>query len=209
MSRHVAPFHKATIDVANILVGGTEFHVTDHFDAAAAISAALASSHLADAAGSVGMLQTPHPNMISRRRAVGDSNHEEAPEQSKSENISACLDAIVRLAEELMASYHLLHDDGKISICAENNDCQLVSYYCKNKRDDISFNTEEIAKLLLAKEDAWTMKNNFCLFNNDFSKEPLFVKSSPKGHRRESTGNLQQETSSQLAHVLKITINEL
>ena len=108
-----------------------------------------------------------------------------------------------------MASYHLLCDDGKISICAENNDCQLVSYYCKNTRDDISFNTEEIAKLLLAKEDAWTMKNNFCLFNNDFSREPLFVKSSPKGRRSESTGNSQQEASSQLAHVLKITINEL
>jgi hypothetical protein len=74
MSRHVAPFHKATVDVADVLVEGAEFHVTDHFDAAAAISAALASSHLADAAGSVGMLQMPHPNTISKRRTVGDSN---------------------------------------------------------------------------------------------------------------------------------------
>jgi hypothetical protein len=60
MSRGFAPFHKSTAAVTDVLTDGTEFHVTNHFDAAAAISAALASSHLADASGCVGKLQMPH-----------------------------------------------------------------------------------------------------------------------------------------------------
>jgi hypothetical protein len=79
ISRGFNPFHKSTVDVNDVLADGTEFHVTNHFDAAAAISAALASSHLADAAGSIGMLQMPHAKPISRRRSLSESNQPTKP----------------------------------------------------------------------------------------------------------------------------------
>ena len=54
MSRRSTPFDDI---FANAGTGGGDYHVMNHFDTAAAISAALASSNLADAAGSsVGML---------------------------------------------------------------------------------------------------------------------------------------------------------
>jgi tetratricopeptide (TPR) repeat protein len=141
-------------------------------------------------------------------------DHNEPREQNKSDNISAlslaaCLDAIARWAELLMA-YHLLHYDGKFMVCTDNKDSQLMSY-CKDTRDDKPFSAAEIAESLLAKEDPWTMKNNLCFFINDLSKEIPSIKTSPKGRRRKIISNPQQEANHapRLAHVLKVDINEL
>ena len=153
------------------------------------------------------------------------------PQQNKNDNgsafaLSACLDAIVRWADALMASYFLLHDDGKLIICADTKEsnvafqerelsnvghlAQLMSYY-EDKRDDKLFSTEEVVKSLLAKA-SWTMKDNSSwIFKDDFLEEPSSIKSPPKRRRRKIISNPQEEISdtSPLAQILKIDINDL
>ena len=153
---------------------------------------------------------------------------EATPQQNKNDNVStfalsACLDAIVRWAEALMASYHLLHEDGKLTICADAKEiherelsknghlAQLMSHY-EDKRDDKLFGTEEVAKSLLAKADSWTTKDNSSwIFKDNLLEEPSSIKSPPKGRRRKIIGNPQEERNdtSPLAQILKIDISDL
>jgi tetratricopeptide (TPR) repeat protein len=163
---------------------------------------------------------------------VPDNKGSPLNEQIKSDNLSAlaltsCVDAIVRWAEELMASYHLLQDGGKLTICAYTKEsnvafqekeltkidhiAQLMSSY-EDTRDVKPSSSEEVAKSLLAKEDAWTTKDNSSwLFKDDLSKEPSFIGSLPKGRRRKIIGNPQEEANytSPLANLLNIEISDL
>ena len=157
---------------------------------------------------------------------------EATPQQNKNDNVStfalsACLDAIVRWAEALMAAYHLLHDDGKLTICADTKEsnvafqerelskighlAQLMSHY-EDKRDDKLFSTEEVAKSLLAKANSWTTKDNSSwIFKDNLPEEPSSIKSPPKGRRKKIIGNPQEERNdtSPLAQILKMDICDL
>ncbi|KAL7543830.1 hypothetical protein ACHAXR_013162 [Thalassiosira sp. AJA248-18] len=75
MTRGFTPSHKSgDDDDDDLLADGKVFEVTSHYNAAAAISAALASSHLAQASGSVGELQMPikHPYRAIKKRSSCD-----------------------------------------------------------------------------------------------------------------------------------------
>jgi hypothetical protein len=154
-------------------------------------------------------------------------NTDGPPQQNKNGNfsalaLSACLDAIVRWAEELLASYHLLHDDGKLTICTDTTESNvtfqerelsnighlshLMSNY-EDKRDDKPYSTEDVAISLLAKKNSWTMKENSSLimWKNDLLKKPS------TGRRRKKCGNPQEERNdtSPLAQILKMDISGL
>lgn len=76
MTRGFTPTHKLSSDNTNkdVLADGT-YEVTTHFDAAAAISAALASSHLAHATSPMSCLKHAYP-AIKRRSSAGEEGRD-------------------------------------------------------------------------------------------------------------------------------------
>jgi len=130
-------------------------------------------------------------------------------------------DAIVRWAEELCFSYHLLNrgkstnSRDELSVIQEKEVYSFplsslsIDYLPSNlhKPSDV----EDGVKSLLATTDAWTTigNRNTRETTDVLLNESSFIKPRRKEQRRKSIGNPQENEVSPLAKILKIDINEL
>ena len=160
-------------------------------------------------------------------------------------SLSDCLDAIDQLKEALIAPFQLLHDNGKVTIRNEQftrekskdesseskkeevpaleHLVQLVTCYGDSTVDKhtkpvtTGESCFEVAKSLLAKDDAWTMRDDSSqLFKEDPPAEDIVVSSRPhpprRGWRKNKRSDHKKEgssTATPLARVLGIDINDL
>lgn len=140
--------------------------------------------------------------------------------------ISHCLDAISRWEEELIASYRLLHDSGRLTICDETANESKVASLSNHLADLLMSNygeasdgespvagesCVEVTKTLLAKKDAWTMKDNSAqVFKEDSSTEITSPKPPRKGRRKKRAEQKEESQAlTSLARVLGINIYDL
>lgn len=143
---------------------------------------------------------------------------------------SDCLDAMTQWKEELIERFQSLYDSGKLTIgdlysdktakepkdkeLTANDLARLVHYY--NDEHDSSHGREagdscfEVVKSLLAKEDAWTMKDDSGkIFKGDSSKKFSSPRPPRKGRRKRVEQKEETTATTSLARILNIDINDL
>jgi len=160
------------------------------------------------------------------------ANQQNEKNESDASSFSVCLDAMTQWKEVLIATFRSLHDSGKLTICdktakelkvvsqsnddalpANNHIAQLVSHYYDAHDGDSPGTQEsciEVAKSLLAKDDAWTMKDDSAqIFKEDSSKEFLSPRPPRKKGRKRVVQKEGATATTSLARILNIDINEL
>jgi tetratricopeptide (TPR) repeat protein len=135
------------------------------------------------------------------------SSHQK--EDFKAESIiSSCLNAISRWRDELIASYQILLQSGKLTIHDYHSKGPELMAQTRGEQgkvtQDEGVNVVKMAESLLVKNDAWTMEDDSA---NLFQVGTTMTFQSPRPQR---VGRRRKDTvsSSPLARILNININE-
>mmetsp|Transcript_22415 Transcript_22415/g.48576 ORF Transcript_22415/g.48576 Transcript_22415/m.48576 type:complete len:1615 (+) Transcript_22415:1-4845(+) len=158
------------------------------------------------------------------------SNQHNEKDECGASSFSECLNAMTKWKEELIASFRVLLDGGKLTIFENpvnvskvislSEDEELATQLAQlalcydDAKDDESPGTREScvddAKSLLSTEDAWTMKDDSTQI---FQEEPSNEFSSPrpprKGRRKRNDQKDRSAATTSLARILNIDINDL
>ncbi len=128
--------------------------------------------------------------------------------------IADCLDALAAWRRECTVRFISLYNSGKVSLYGNDPaNCALKSRVkltlsisgIGDKSGEVPNNCTDVAKSLLSKEDAWTMKDNSA---NIFKDDNIDDNRKPpkKGRRKRSRGKIE---STSLARILGINISDI
>lgn len=131
--------------------------------------------------------------------------------------IADCLDALMAWRRVCIDRFILLYKSGKISLygndpahCALKSRVKLTLSSSGTAHDlgGVPDKCTDVAKSLLSKEDAWTMKDNSAyIFKDDnIDDNPTTRKPPKKGRRKRNRGKIE---STSLARILGINISDL
>ena len=158
-----------------------------------------------------------------------DCDGESVTPNCRASSVCDCLDALMIWRKECIVRFSLLYDSGKVTIydnasgksttasqSAHKSEtpkppAKLILSYNGTDRDKpvgVMDNCIEVAKSLLAREDAWTMKDNSCqILKNCTSKEDKASRKLQRKGRRKRSDDTTEPTL--LAKIVRIDINDI